>query len=125
MAHHATLSAERWRAFSLDQQVLMIANEMNRAMKLQGPADRERLRHAYERVLELTDLTIQVQPARRFRREMLRWRDLVARLYLAPEPDPGAHATAFRTLLRFTPEASKQLESLPALAPGDAPAPRR
>src|SRR3989449_11634574 len=42
MNQHAGLSPERWAAFSLDQQVLMIANEMNRAAKLMAPADRER-----------------------------------------------------------------------------------
>ena len=30
MTQHANLSAERWARFSLDQQVLMIANEMHR-----------------------------------------------------------------------------------------------
>ena len=31
---HASLSPERWRQFRLDQQILMIANEMNRAAGL-------------------------------------------------------------------------------------------
>jgi len=60
MSQHAGLSPERCAAFSLDQQVLMIANEMNRAAKLMAPADRERLRSAYERILQLADLTVQV-----------------------------------------------------------------
>ena len=29
MTQHASLTLERWAAFSRDQQVLMIANEMN------------------------------------------------------------------------------------------------
>lgn len=32
MTQHASLSPERWAAFSLDQQILMIGNEMNRGM---------------------------------------------------------------------------------------------
>ena len=87
----------------------MIANEMNRAGKLMAPADRSRLRSAYERTLQLTDLTVQGSIRRAFRRELLRWRGLVAALYVAPDADPAAHTAAFRTLLRLTPEASKQL----------------
>ncbi len=109
MAQHAALSLERWASFNLDQQLLMIGNEMNRACKLMGPADRERLRSTYERVLALTDLTVMVQARRGLRRELLRWRDLVAELYVRMEGDPVAHTEAFRALLRFSPAASRQI----------------
>jgi len=67
---------------------------------------------ACERVLNLTDLTVRARHRRAFRREILRWRDLVAGLYVALDPDPVGHSAAFRLLLRFTPEASKQLAEL-------------
>jgi len=50
-AQHAGVSRERWRGYPRGQQILMIANEMNRASKLFGEADGERLRLCYERVL--------------------------------------------------------------------------
>ena len=109
MVHHASLPAERWSSFSLDQQILMIANEMNRAGQLMEMPDSGRRRTGYERVLNLTDLTVLVQRKRTLRREMLRWRDLVAELYIAAGPDPVEHSAAFRVLLQFTPEASKQI----------------
>jgi len=112
MAQHASLSPQRWAAFSLDQQILMIANEMHRAGKLLGPEDGDRRAAAYERVLNLTDLTVCVQNRRPLRREMLRWRDLVAELYAAERADRVQHREAFRVLLRFTPEASKQIAAL-------------
>ena len=112
MQQHASLSSERWSGFTLDQQVLMIGNEMHRAAKLMGPSDRERLRRCYERVLALTDLTIRVQEKRSLRRELLRWRDLIARLYVEPDSDPPGHGAAFRCLLRFTPQASRQIALL-------------
>ncbi len=112
MAQHAGLSLERWASFSLDQQVLMVANEMNRAAKLMAPSERARLRNCYERILQLTDLTLQVGGRAALRRELLCWRDLVSALYLAPAPDPDAHTAAFRALLRLTPEASKQIPLL-------------
>ena len=107
---HASLTAERWSGFSLDQQILMIANEMNRASKLFGAEDRERLRNGYERVLRLTDLTVAVQPRKNFRRELLRWRDLIAALYISPDPSPAEHRDAFRVLLQFTPVAAAQIQ---------------
>ena len=47
MTQHASLTPERWARFSLDQQVLMIANEMHRASALQAAADREMRSRAY------------------------------------------------------------------------------
>ncbi len=116
MTQHASLTSERWGRFTLDQQVLMIGNEMNRASKFGDPADRALRRNAYERVLALTDLTIAAHSALGLRRELLRWRDLVAAIYADVPPDGGPdrgfairHAEAFRALLRFTPEASRQI----------------
>ena len=94
MTQHAWLDAARWSAFSRDQQVLMIANEMNRASRLFGPDDRTRLANAYERVLRLADLTVQAQPSRSLRRELLRWRELAGSVYL--EPDEQLHRELFR-----------------------------
>jgi hypothetical protein len=106
---HAGLSPERWARHSRGQQILMIANEMNRASKLLGPEDRERLRGSYERVLALTDLTVQVNASRSLRRELLRWRDLVAEQYIAATADPAAHAAIFRALLQLHPDAWRQI----------------
>jgi len=106
---HAGLTAERWARHPRGQQVLMIANEMNRASKLLGSNDRERLRGSYERILALTDLTIQVNPSRSLRRELLRWRDLVAEQYVAAAADPRAHGAIFRALLQLHPDAWRQL----------------
>jgi len=106
---HASLTAERWARFPFDRQVLMIGNEMNRASKLLEPSDERSLRACYERILALVDLTVQTQswPARR--RELLRWRDLAAQLFITGTPCPDAHAAAFLTLLQFTPASYAQI----------------
>ncbi|HSD66616.1 MAG TPA: hypothetical protein VLF95_07935, partial [Vicinamibacteria bacterium] len=88
----------------------MIANEMNRSSKLFGPEDRGRLRNAYERILRLADLTVEVQTSRSLRRELLRWREMAGGLYL--EPDPEAHRQLFRALLLLTPASAKQVPLL-------------
>jgi hypothetical protein len=107
MTQHASLSPERWSRFSRDQQILMIANEMQRASALLADADEESRRRCYERVLRLVDLTVQVQTKRTFRRELLRWRDLVAALYVDGSAVPR-HREVFRALLQFTPDAFRQ-----------------
>jgi len=112
MTQHSSLTPERWARFSLDQQILMVANEMNRASSLLKEEDPASLRRTYERVLRLVDLTVATQPRRGLRKELLRWRDLIAALYIAPEVGPAAHDEAFRCLLRFTPAASKQIPHL-------------
>lgn len=109
MTQHAGLSADRWAAFTLEQQILMIGNEMHRASKLMTvEMSRSRLL-SYERVLRLVDLTVEVNERRGLRRELLRWRDLVAELYIRPDADPAAHRAALRCLLLMTPGSAQQI----------------
>jgi len=120
-AQHQGLSAERFARFSRGQQLLAIANEMNRASKLFRAEDRERLLRAYERVLALVDLAVEVNHGRSPRRELLRWRGLVAEQYVAQAPDPQLHARCFRALLQLHPETWRQLPFV-TLNPAPPPA---
>jgi hypothetical protein len=104
------MTPERWSTYSRDQQILMIAAEMNRAGKLFGPEDRGRLANAYERVLRLADLTAEAQPSRSLRRELLRWRELAGTVYL--DPDEERHRALFRALLLLTPASARQVPFL-------------
>ena len=112
MTQHASLAPDRWRTFPLDRQILMIGNEMNRARRLRDPRDRASLLLAYERVLRLTDLTVEVAASRGLRRELLRWRDLVASLYVDAKPEPATHDAVFRALLSLTPGSARQIALL-------------
>ena len=112
VAQHGALSEQRWSEFTLDQQVLMIANEMNRARKLMGADDRTHLQNCYERVLRLVDLTVRVHRRPGLWKELLRWRDLIAELYVAPASAPEAHDDALRCVLTLTPTAYQQLPLL-------------
>ncbi|TPW14397.1 MAG: hypothetical protein FD129_1090 [bacterium] len=91
---HANLTTERWSRFTLGQQLLMIANEMNRAARQYDPSARSSLRLSLERVLNLVDATVSATIRPGLRRELLRWRDLVAREYIAAEPAPGQFSRA-------------------------------
>lgn len=105
---HAGLSRERWAAFGYDQRILMIANEVHRTARLIELGAWDRVHAGLERVLRLTDLTIECASSRGRRRELLRWRDLVAALYIQERPDPDQHESMFRCLLLFTPTAFQQ-----------------
>jgi hypothetical protein len=109
MTQHASLSPERWVAFDRGQQLMMIANEMNRASSLTNVADLDRFRRCYERLLRLVDLTVEVNANRALRRELLRWRELAAALYISPEPSLTEHRALFRALLLFNPATAKQI----------------
>jgi len=105
MSQYAGLTLERWRGFDRDRQVLMIATEMHRGRLAVAP---EEVRRAYERVLRLTDLTIQATEQPTFRRELLRWRDGIAELYLEARPAPERHQALLHVLLLMSREASRQ-----------------
>ena len=106
---HAALSLERWSLLSVDQQILAVANEMNRASKLFSAENRHRLTNCYERILRLVDLTVETDTRPGFRRELLRWRELAAELYSSPNPDLEQHGAAFKALLLLHPVAARQI----------------
>lgn len=112
MTQHAGLSLDRWRQFDRSQQVLMIANEMQRTTRRMTDGDAEARRLGDERVLNLVDLTIAAADHRSFRRELWRWRDVVAELYVETSPHPALHAQAWRTLLRLETSAAGQVALL-------------
>jgi hypothetical protein len=115
-----SLSPLRWGAFTRDQQLLMIANEMYRGARLFGLADGQRLQNSYERVLRLAELTIEVQPSPSLRRELRCWLELLRGLRLSPEP--GLHRRLFRVFFQLTPATYRQLPFV--LERGTAPGPQ-
>lgn len=108
-AQHASLTPERWAQFPHNQQVLMISNEMNRISRLLSDRDRESRTLAYERVIRLIDLSVEVSKSRALRRELLRLRDLISELYIAETVDSSAHFAALRVLLQLTPASAAQI----------------
>ena len=113
MTQHADLTVEHWSSFDLGQQILQIAAEMSRATESLRPDRVESLRLSYERVLRLVDLTVEVHHTPNLRVELLRWRDVVAELYLDRQPDAEVHRLALKTLLWLHPLTAEQVEHLP------------
>ena len=82
-----------------------------------GPQDLELRRGSYARALVLTDLTAAGADRSSFRRELLRWRELLAGLYLEEKPNPAGNRELLRVLLLFSFESSRQIPELPSLSP--------
>lgn len=111
LIHHPGL-AGRWPGFSRDRQILMIANELNRARNLlEGARDPAESGRCLERAFELIDLTVE-EAAGTARFELLRFREALARTYadmvLAGEPVDrgiliGDLKRLFRVLMAFNP----------------------
>jgi hypothetical protein len=112
MTQHSDLPLERWARFDLGQQILQIGAEMQRALKFLRVERLVQLRACYERALGLVDLTVQANPDPHLRRELLRWRGVVAELYLGSESNPIVHRQALRVLLCLHPESAKQIAVL-------------
>jgi hypothetical protein len=53
-----------------------------------------------------------VAERRSVRRELLRWRDLVAVLYLEEVGQPDTHRVVLRALLQQTPDSAAQIKYL-------------
>jgi hypothetical protein len=80
---HTNLTADKWATYSKTQQVLMISNELNRAvncLKSNHPADAEK---CYERAMELTDLTVDDIRWKNGLKELLRFREVLSELFLS------------------------------------------
>jgi hypothetical protein len=104
---HTNLTSEKWEAYSTTQQVLMIANELNRAsncLKSNHPADAEK---CFERAIELTDLTVEDTRWHKGLRELLRFREVLSELYISKNVD--LNRMCLSGLLSFNSEAWNML----------------
>jgi hypothetical protein len=74
---HPVLSAGRWWAFSLAEQLGNVGSEVGRAIRARGQGNDPRMWSALERALELLDLTIADPSNAGRRRELCRAREVV------------------------------------------------
>jgi len=76
--YHKELAAGRWRTFPFLLQMANIGSEVERALKSQAVGDDARSRPAYERALELLDLTARCAQRPSQIRELRRAREALA-----------------------------------------------
>lgn len=75
---HQELAAGRWGRLSLVAQLANVGSEVERAITWRGKGNSEYARRAFERALELLDLTIADEKNRLRLRELTRLRETLA-----------------------------------------------
>jgi hypothetical protein len=75
---HKSLAAGRWRDFSFFEQMANVGSEVERALKWKEKNNLEYSRLAYERALELLDLTIEDSQSVSRLKELTRLREVLA-----------------------------------------------
>jgi len=112
LKYHTTLTPERWAAFGFSRQILMIANELNRAGSWLEKNDIAEAKRNYERAFELIYLTILFQKSSSRLKELLRFKELLAELYVDDAPAFEQNAALLNVLIMF------DKDSYAALSPG-------
>ncbi len=104
---HAHLNPGKWATYSKTQQVLMISNELNRALNCLLGNHHSDAEKCYERAIELTDLTVEDERWNNGLKELLRFREGLAGLFLTPDID--LTRSYLSTLLLFNVDAYNML----------------
>lgn len=102
------MTLEKWTALPASKQILNIASELGRAESMQKSGLGEPLKASLERVLELVDLTVEANLKNHgFVRELLRFREVLAGIYLDPlsQSSAGEFRLLTKALLALEPGA--------------------
>ena len=110
---HPSLAAGRWQSLSLMEQLANIGSEVDRAIRAHAQARQDRFVRAFDRALELFDLTASDSrwPLHR-RREILRAREQFCRVFFdeAAEPDLAEYLAKY--FLQFAVAARRTSPSV-------------
>ena len=82
LKHHKTLTSDRWHDFTLAEQFGNIGSEVNRTILAKKRGDQNLLKSAFERALELFDLTIMHKKHSKRLREIGRLREVFIDAFL-------------------------------------------
>ncbi len=99
---HTQLTAGKWHAYDRSAQILMIANELNRARNWLSKGRIEKTLPAYERALELCDMTLEDKKWRGHSRELLRFRECLAGFYAGKEESLQSLLAIYQGLLSLS-----------------------
>jgi hypothetical protein len=109
LIHHKNLSENKWFDYSEGQQILMIANELNRAKNWILKKNTDNVNLCYERAFELADLTISDPKWKGKRRELLRFREYLAEQYDAEIKNSTINNQIYRGLIMLSAESYNML----------------
>ena len=109
LKHHKNLTEDKWFAYSKAQQLLMIANELNRAKNWINKKNFQDVNLCYERAFELTDLTIADKKWQSRLKELLRFREYLAEQYIIKNKSTKINDQLYKGLISLTPESYNML----------------
>jgi len=110
---HKGLSEQKWFAYPRYKQILMIANELNRAANLIELGKFDQVNLCYERAFELTDLTSADIKWKGRLKELRRFREALGWNYVAAEKCPRLNEMLYKGLIQLSPEAYRLLFPAP------------
>jgi hypothetical protein len=102
---HANLTIAKWSTYSIGQQILMIANELNRAGNWIEKGQNFETNMCYERAFELIDLTKEDVRWKGHLRELCRMREILGELYIQNSKDIILNKSAYDALISMSSEA--------------------
>ena len=106
---HKNLTPERWQTFSKGRQILMIATELSRAKNWIEKKQNFETNQCYERAFELIDLTVEDSKWKNGLKEILRFRELLAELYLQNNKNAKMNQSLYDILLTLSVESYNML----------------
>ena len=105
LIYHRSLNPEKWAKYSKGQQILMIANEINRAKNWIAKKQAAETNLAYERAFELIDLTVEDKKWKGRNRELLRFREIISELYCNSNKDEQLNNQCLNGLIFLNTES--------------------
>lgn len=96
---HKTLADGRWFTFSIEEQLANVGSEVERAISWHKRGDHERFEKAFDRMLELLDLTIADPRWRNTPRlkELVRLREVLCDVFVGD----NEYGTSFEFLQKY------------------------
>ena len=104
---HPGLTAERWEAFTLAEQLGNVGTEVARAMRAKASGNEERMSYALDRAHELFDFTLGDVRWRGRRREIARSREVVCDFLVGDNVYGSTAASLDRYFLAFAAKARR------------------
>ncbi|MBN1622470.1 MAG: hypothetical protein JW871_07765 [Endomicrobiales bacterium] len=105
LKYHKTLTLDKWAAFPLSKRILMIGSEIQRAGSRISKNDFEEVNNCYARAFELIDLTVKSISKKTLRKELLRFRELLAREYMNKQKDIVMNQKLFDVLISLNKDS--------------------
>jgi hypothetical protein len=111
LKHHTTLDPEKWQGYTLGRQIIMIANETNRAIHWLVHDDTAEANRCLERAIELLHLTIGLPHGRGRHRELARLEEVLLGFRYLAKATVRELRMAQEALIAMSPESWRMLHA--------------